>query len=101
MTIVLALKIATALLGTSVFLLECLGPEIWEEDHPKYEGNVARVESPVLTANVFSIWSFSWMSKLMKKGAADFITEDDLPDLVDRDRSTKLGEDLQSAMQKG
>ena len=58
------------------------------------------VESPLLTANVFSIWTFSWMSGLMKKGAKSYITEDDLPSLVPRDESPNLGHRLQNAMRR-
>ncbi|KAG9309821.1 P-loop containing nucleoside triphosphate hydrolase protein [Chiua virens] len=57
-------------------------------------------ESPILTANVFSIWSFDWMTPLLRKGAKVVITEDDLPALAPSDESTKLGNDLQRALER-
>ena len=36
----------------------------------------------------------------MQKGSKQFITEDDLPALLPRDESEKLGQDLQSALEK-
>ena len=41
---------------------------------------------------------FSWMTPLMKKGATQFITEEDLPPLTKSDESAKLGEDLKNAL---
>ncbi|KAI0080155.1 metal resistance protein YCF1 [Panus rudis PR-1116 ss-1] len=95
--VVFALKCAVAGLGLAAFALECLGPEFSPTDRPE---NLVKghVESPLLTANIFSIWFFTWMDTLMKKGAKRFITENDLPALLPRDESAKLGEDLQAAM---
>ncbi|KAF8735100.1 hypothetical protein AX14_002716 [Amanita brunnescens Koide BX004] len=58
------------------------------------------MEHPLLTANMFSIWTFGWMTPLMKKGVSQFITEDDLPLLKPADESQKLGTDLQAALKK-
>jgi hypothetical protein len=44
--------------------------------------------------------SFSWMSPLVKKGAIQFITEEDLPPLKPTDESYNLGEDLKQALKK-
>ena len=38
------------------------------------------------------------MSPLVKKGAVQYITEDDLPPLKPTDESRNLGEDLNQAM---
>ena len=38
------------------------------------------------------------MSPLVKKGAIQFITEDDLPPLTPADESSNLGEDLKQAL---
>lgn len=94
-----ALKCATTVLGLSAFALECYGSERSEEDSPII-AEKGHVEHPIITANVFSIWSFSWMSSLMKKGASKYITEEDLPSLVPHDESGRLGEDLQKALNK-
>lgn len=40
------------------------------------------------------------MTPLMKKGASQFITEDDLPSLLPRDESANLGRDLDRALAK-
>ena len=40
------------------------------------------------------------MSPLVKKGAIQYITEDDLPPLKPSDEASNLGEDLKQAMKK-
>ena len=102
-TVFPALKVVLILKGVVVgfttisFILECLGPEFSAEDRPEPKDKV-HVESPLLTANIFSVWFFSWMSELMKKGAKAYITEDDLPSLVPSDESVNLGLKLQNSM---
>lgn len=98
MRIVMILKVGIAVSGLVAFGLECFGSHISREDFPEMADG--HVESPLLTANVFSIWSFSWMSGLMKKGAKKFITEEDLPSLVPSDESGNLGKALREAMKK-
>lgn len=94
---VLYIRCAVLTLGSATFALECLGPEFTEEDCPeKYVDG--HTESPLLTANIFSVWTFSWMSSLMKKGAKMFITEDDLSSLRPQEQSANLGKKLQSAL---
>ncbi|KIP05505.1 hypothetical protein PHLGIDRAFT_128871 [Phlebiopsis gigantea 11061_1 CR5-6] len=97
--LVLVLKAAVAGCGLLALVLECLGSEFAAEDCPETYRN-GHVESPLLTANIFSIWTFSWMSDLMKKGAKTFITEDDLPSLVPKDESANLGNGLRESMKK-
>ncbi|KAH9924719.1 metal resistance protein YCF1 [Fomitopsis serialis] len=96
---VLALKCAATTLGLAAFTLENLGVEFSPEDKPQ-SAEKDHVESPLLTANVFSVWTFAWMSDLMKKGAKTYITEDDLPSLVPKDEAANLGRKLQHALQK-
>lgn len=86
-----ALRSTAALSGLLAFALECVGPEV---------GSTADRENPVITANVFSIWTFQWMTPLLKKGAFRFITEDDLPPLLSKDESARLGGDLEDALQR-
>lgn len=81
------------------FGLECFGSEFTAEDCPEVLVK-GHVESPLLTANLFSMWTFAWMSSLMKKGAQKYITEDDLPSLIPKDESTNLGKALQDSMKK-
>ncbi|KAJ6591736.1 P-loop containing nucleoside triphosphate hydrolase protein [Mycena vulgaris] len=87
---VLILKAAVAFFGLASFSLECIGPEI---GIPEDEKSVH--ESPILTANIWSRWSFGWMTGLMAKGASKVITEDDLPSLVPSDESENLGQRLE------
>lgn len=87
----LSLRSAVLALGLLSFALECVSPD----DVPQ-----ANTESPTLTANVFSIWSFTWLSPLLRKGSQVVITMDDLPALVARDESANLGNDLQRALDK-
>ena len=79
-------------MGLASFVLECFSPEYGEEETTE--------ESPLLTANVFSIWFFSWVTPFMKDGAKQHITESDLPPLLPEDDSEKLGRDLERALSK-
>ena len=101
--LVVLLKAIVLGCGLVSFVIECFGSEFSQEDQPevsaaaKLEGHV---ESPLLTANIFSIWTFGWMSDLMKKGAKKYITEEDLPSLIPKDESVNLGKRLQESMKK-
>ena len=92
-----ALRWGLGALGFVAFALECLGPEFRAEPDNKPRLNP---ESPQLTANIFSVWTFAWLTSLMGKGAKQFITEDDLPELVPEDETSKLGQSLQCALKK-
>lgn len=94
LTVPLTLRAATGALGFVALLFECIGPEIGlTSDEQK-----GSKESPLETANIYSIWTFEWMSPLLKKGATHFITEDDLPPLLAKDEASRLGLKLQNAM---
>ncbi|KAF8271622.1 metal resistance protein YCF1 [Lactarius quietus] len=92
---VFALRWAIGALGLIAFALESLGPEYCAEPDSTPRLNP---ESPLLTANIFSVWTFGWLTPLMKRGAKQFITEDDLPELVAEDEASKLGQSLQHSM---
>jgi ATP-binding cassette, subfamily C (CFTR/MRP), member 1 len=83
------LRCAVLALGLLSFAMECVAPE-----------EVLAGENPILTANIFSIWTYSVMTPLMKLGAQEYITEDHLPSLLPQDESAKLGDDLQTALNK-
>ncbi|KAF8548045.1 P-loop containing nucleoside triphosphate hydrolase protein [Imleria badia] len=85
------LKWAVLCLGLLSFALECTSPD----DTPH-----SNAENPTLTANIFSIWSFAWLTPLLRKGSQVVITEDDLPALVPRDESANLGTDLQRILEE-
>ena len=84
-------------LGVVAFALEYLGPEFRAEPDDKPRSNP---ESPLLTANIFSVWTFGWLTPLMKKGSRQFITEEDLPELVPTDEALIVGQKLQHNMKK-
>ncbi|EEQ34194.1 ATP-binding cassette glutathione S-conjugate transporter ycf1 [Microsporum canis] len=54
-------------------------------------------ECPFEYADIFSVLTFSWMTPLMKQGYKNFLTQDDLWNLRDRDTTRVTGEVLQSA----
>ncbi|KAK0432840.1 P-loop containing nucleoside triphosphate hydrolase protein [Armillaria borealis] len=84
-------------LGVLSSLLECVGPE-WGLEEKISEGMHA--ENPIITANIFSRWFFMWMTPLMKKGASEYISENDLPSLRPEDASERLGQTLHDTLQK-
>ncbi|KAF9048225.1 multidrug resistance-associated ABC transporter [Hymenopellis radicata] len=95
--VTVALKAAIGGLGLLSFCLECIGPEkVPGKEHNENEPP----ESPIITANIFSIWFFEWMTPLMKKGASQFITENDLPSLRPADDSIRLSGRLERALKK-
>ncbi|KXN89408.1 Metal resistance protein YCF1 [Leucoagaricus sp. SymC.cos] len=83
--------------GLLSFFLECIGPDYGAE---LQLGEKVYAESPILTANIFSIWFFGWMTPLMKKGVKQYISEQDLPALLPSDESENLGKNLENAMMK-
>uniref|UniRef100_A0A8H8CHK1 Metal resistance protein YCF1 n=1 Tax=Psilocybe cubensis TaxID=181762 RepID=A0A8H8CHK1_PSICU len=93
-TTIVSLKTVSLGLGLISYAVECLGSEI---DPP---ADKAVKENPIVTANIYSVWTFSWMTALMKKGAVRVITEDDLPPLRTFDESVNLGNDLKKAMER-
>ena len=99
--------LAWVVVGAAAFALECLGPE-WtgfgkdegrirlnEEEEadadPKNEKSVETKENPALTANLFSIVTFSWLTPLMKLGSTRFIDENDIFDRQYPDFSRSFG----------
>jgi ATP-binding cassette subfamily C (CFTR/MRP) protein 1 len=95
--VVFALRCAVGIFGFLTFILECLGTEL---DSKNADDATEELENPLLTANIFSKWSFGWLTPLMKKGVSRYITENDLPPLLARDESAKLSHDLQKALAK-
>ncbi|KAK0488812.1 P-loop containing nucleoside triphosphate hydrolase protein [Armillaria novae-zelandiae] len=95
--ILFTLKSIIAGLGVLSFLLECVGPE-WGSEEKISKG--MHTENPIITANIFSRWFFMWMTPLMKKGASEYISENDLPSLRPEDASERLGQTLHDTLQK-
>lgn len=57
---------AAAALGTVSFLLELVGTDIKGDADEYVEIGKMENESPFVRANVYSRWSFGWMTPLMK-----------------------------------
>jgi ATP-binding cassette subfamily C (CFTR/MRP) protein 1 len=91
-----ALRWATVSLGAVAFVLERLGPEYGESSSG--DSDKLYPENPLLTADIFNVWYFSWLDTLMRLGSKRPVTEADLPDLLVRDESTLLGDKLSNAM---
>ncbi|KAG5222619.1 Metal resistance protein [Salix suchowensis] len=79
------------------FALECLGSEFGLK---QFMTQGRFLESPLLTANIYSRWAFGWMTPLMKKGSEQFITEKDLPSLPPDDSAAALGNKLRDVMKR-
>ncbi|KLO11533.1 metal resistance protein YCF1 [Schizopora paradoxa] len=82
------LRLVVGALGSIDFCIENVGPE---------QGTSS--PGDITIANIFSIWTFGWMTPLLKKGASQFITEEDLPALPPSEESVYLGHRLEAAMQ--
>ncbi|KAK9322975.1 P-loop containing nucleoside triphosphate hydrolase protein [Lipomyces orientalis] len=66
----------------------------------QYESlNTEMDSSPEASANIFSRLTFSYLTKLMKLGYENFLTEEDLPDLPPDSRTDKTREDFDVAWQ--
>ncbi|KAF9473354.1 multidrug resistance-associated ABC transporter [Pholiota conissans] len=93
--VILALRWTAVGIGAISFAIETMGSQVDAVPSDKLAQ-----ENPLITANIYSVWTFAWMTPLMKKGASRFITEDDLFPLVPSDESVNLGNDLKKAMEK-
>jgi len=94
----LALRSAVALFGLFSFGLELLAPK-FEPDLDE-EFDETHVENPFTSANVFSRWSFGYMTPMLEKGAKEYITDKDLPSLLKQDQAAELGQKLTAALTK-
>ncbi|KAI9677505.1 MAG: hypothetical protein M1817_006459 [Caeruleum heppii] len=54
-------------------------------------------ECPIEYANVFSVLTFSWMTPMMKYGYREYLTEEDLWNLRERDTTRATGEQFEKA----
>jgi ATP-binding cassette subfamily C (CFTR/MRP) protein 1 len=94
----LALRSAVVLFGLFSFTLELVSPK-FEPDLDE-EMDETYVENPVLSANIFSRWSFGYVTPLLNKGAKEYITDKDLPSLLKQDQAAELGQKLTAALAK-
>ena len=75
------------------FILEYLVPK----KQSAYDTLGADDECPIEYADVFSVLTFSWMTPLMKFGYNNYLTQDDLWNLRNRDTTKVTGDLLQKA----
>ena len=80
-------------LGVLEFVLEYFVPK----KQSVYDALGAQDECPMEYADVFSILTFGWMTPLMKFGYKNYLTQDDLWNLRQRDTTKVTGDLLQSA----
>ena len=94
----LALRAAVAVFGFFSFSLELFAPK-FEPDLDE-EVDETHVENPFISANIFSRWSFGYMTPMLEKGTKEYITEKDLPSLLKEDQAAELGQRLTAALAK-
>ncbi|KAK5942089.1 ATP-binding cassette glutathione S-conjugate transporter ycf1 [Knufia obscura] len=80
-------------LGVLEFILEYLVPK----KQSAYDALGAEDECPIEYADIFQILTFSWMTPMMRFGYKNFLTQDDLWNLRNRDTTKVTGETLQAA----
>lgn len=80
-------------LGVAEFILEYLVPK----KQSAYDALGADDECPYEYADIFSVLTFGWMTPLMKFGYKNFLTQDDLWNLRNRDTTRVTGDLLQKA----
>lgn len=80
-------------LATLEFALEYLIPKKQSD----YDALGDDDECPIEYADVFSILTFSWMTPMMKYGYKEYLTQDDLWNLRQRDRTKVVGNVLEEA----
>ena len=94
----LALRSAVVLFGLFSFALELIAPKFGPD--LGRDVDETDVENPLLSANVFSRWSFSYMTPLLEKGAKEYITDKDLPSLLKQDQAAELSQKLTAGLAK-
>ena len=94
----LTLRSAVTMFGLFSFGLELFAPK-FEPDLCE-EIDDSQVENPLISANIFSRWSFGYMTPLLRKGAKEYITDKDLPSLLKQDQASELSQRLTAALAK-
>lgn len=96
--VLLALRAAVAMFGIFSFVIELFAPKF--EPDLNEEIDETLVENPFISANIFSRWSFGYITPMLEKGSKDYITEKDLPSLLKEDQAAELGQRLTAALAK-
>lgn len=98
--LLLALRSGVAVSGLASFALELVAPKFESIDADEETLDEGHVVNPIETANIFSKWTFMYMTPLLKKGASTIINDQDLPSLVKDDQAIQLAQKLESGMAK-
>ena len=90
---------ATYTVGFGLSIVEFFLEWLWPKKHGAYEVLVddEGEECPIETATVFSRLTFSWMTRLMRLGYKQYLTEEDLWGLSRSDKTSTTGEQFESA----
>ena len=88
---------ATYTAGFGLSIIEFLMEWWWPERTTAYDALVDEEECPVEYATVFSKLAFSWMTPLMQLGYKQYLTEDDLWGLAQKDTTKSTGEAFDKA----
>lgn len=94
----LTLRSVVVVFGLLSFVLELFAPKF----EPGFDEEIDEtdIENPIISANIFTRWSFSYMTPMLEKGSKDYITDKDLPSLLKQDRAAQLGRRLTVALAK-
>jgi ATP-binding cassette subfamily C (CFTR/MRP) protein 1 len=78
--------------GFGLSVVEFFFEWLWPKKQSAYEALIDEEECPIEYATVFSRLTFSWMTPLMKRGYATFLTENDLWGLARTDTTKATGD---------
>src|SRR4051812_29211642 len=81
----------TYCVGLGLSVVEFFFEWLWPKKNSSYEVLVEEDECPVEYATIFSRFTFSWLTPLMKYGYSTFLTEDDLWALAKNDTTKVTG----------
>lgn len=98
--LLIAVRSGVAASGLASFALELIAPKFEHLEEDEASLDQGHVANPIETANIFSRWTFMYMTPLLKKGSSAIIANNDLPSLVKSDQSRELAQRLENKMAK-
>ncbi len=87
----------TYTMGAGLALVEFLVEWLWPRSQASYDALIDEEECPAEYATIFSRLTFSWITPLMKHGYKQYLTEDDLWGLVQKDKTSSTGKAFEDA----
>ncbi|KAG7051310.1 ABC transporter transmembrane region [Colletotrichum scovillei] len=87
----------TYTVGFGLSIAEFLVEWLWPRKVSAYEALIDEEECPIEYATVFSQLTFSWMTPLMRYGYKQYLTEDDLWGLAQKDQTKNTGDAFNKA----